>query len=80
MVTRERVLKVSELEEIDFDAQLMQYFETEQHSPDEGFYDGVEAFIADFRKEGWCKTELRSIIHTLFHLDFAIHCYGEYWF
>ena len=80
MVTRERVLKVTECSLEVFNDQLVSYYETKQHTPSEGFNDGIECFISDFRKEGWCKTELRSIIHTLFHLDFAIHCYGEYWF
>ena len=80
MVTRSRVLKVTECSLAVFNDQLAGYYETKQHTPDEGFKDGVEAFISDFRKEGWCKTEFRHIIHTLFHLNSAIHEYGCYWF
>lgn len=79
LVTRNRVLKVSKLEEIDFDAALMGYYETKQKKPGDD-YDGVDAFIKDFRKEGWCKTELRSILYTLFHLNREIGEYGIYWF
>lgn len=37
-------------------------------------------FVQDFLKEGWCKTELRSVICTLFHLNRKIYNYAEYWF
>ena len=47
---------------------------------EEDFGDGVEAFISDFRREGWCKTELRDILDTLFHLNREINEYGTYWF
>ena len=79
LVTRNRVLKVSKLEEIDFDAALMGYYETKQKKPGDD-YDGVDAFIKDFRKEGWCKRELRDILDTLFHLNREIDSYAEYWF
>ena len=42
----------------------------------EAYYD----FAQDFCKEGWCKTELRSVIYTLFHLNRKIYNYAEYWF
>lgn len=80
MVTRSRVLKVTECSLAVFNDQLVSYYETKQHTPDEGFNDGIECFISDFREEGWCKTELRSILDTLFHLNSAIHEYGCYWF
>lgn len=47
---------------------------------EEDFEGGVEAFISDFRREGWCKTELCDILDTLFHLDREINEYGTYWF
>lgn len=59
MVTRERVLRVTEVSETDYD---------------------IDQFIADFCKEGWCKTSLFDILDTLFHLDDAIDSYGWYWF
>ena len=46
----------------------------------EDFDGGIDCFIEDFRKEGWCNTELRSILDTLFHLNRTIDCYGQYWF
>lgn len=80
MVTRSRVLKISGCSLTEFNDMLVSYYGTKQHSPDEGFKDGIEAFISDFLKEGWCKTELRSILNTLFHLNRAIYEYGWYWF
>lgn len=80
LVTRKRVLKATKVEEIDFDAMLMQYFETKQKSPEDNYYDGVDAFIRDFLKEGWCKEEYRDIFDTLFHLNREISEYGTYWF
>ena len=67
MVTRNRVLKATGCSIEDF-AEVV-------NSPD-----GIDCFIKDFRKEGWCDTELRSILDTLFHLNRAIDCYGQYWF
>ena len=78
MVTRERVLRVTRCSVEDFNnhvatwakyAWLLEY----------GF-DGVDIFIKHFCKEGWCKRELCSIVHTLFHLDEEIFEYGIYWF
>ena len=37
-------------------------------------------FCEDFKREGWCKTELRSALHTLFHLNERINNYAYYWF
>ena len=59
MVTRSRVLKVTEVSEEEYN---------------------IDQFVKDFREEGWCKTELRSILDTLFHLNRAIDDYGWYWF
>lgn len=42
--------------------------------------DGVDIFMEHFAEEGWCKTELRSILDTLFHLNREISSYAEYWF
>ena len=67
MVTRNRVLKATGCSIEDF-AEVV-------NNPD-----GVDCFIKDFRKEGWCKTELRSILDTLFHLNREINDYAEYWF
>lgn len=80
LVTRNRVIKVTECDKEVFNDMLQGYYSTKQHSPDEGFKDGVNCFISDFRKEGWCKVEFRSILHTLFHLNETIHEYGCYWF
>ena len=67
MVTRNRVLKATGCSIEDF-AEVV-------NRPD-----GIDCFIKDFRKEGWCDTELRSILDTLFHLNRAINDYAEYWF
>ena len=67
MVTRNRVLKATGCSIEDF-AEVA-------NNPD-----GIDCFIKDFRREGWCDTELRSILDTLFHLNRAIDCYGQYWF
>ena len=67
MVTRNRVLKATGCSIEDF-AEVV-------NNPD-----GIDCFIEDFRREGWCKTELRSILDTLFHLNREIDCYAEYWF
>lgn len=67
MVTRNRVLKATGCSIEDF-AEVV-------NDPD-----GIDCFIKDFRKEGWCKTELRSILDTLFHLNSGINDYAEYWF
>ena len=67
MVTRNRVLKATGCSIEDF-AEVV-------NNPD-----GIDCFIKDFRKEGWCDTELRSILDTLFHLNRAINDYAEYWF
>ena len=67
MVTRNRVLKATGCSIEDF-AEVV-------NNPD-----GIDCFIKDFRKEGWCDTELRSILDTLFHLNRAINDYGQYWF
>ena len=67
MVTRNRVLKATRCSIEDF-AEVA-------NNPD-----GIDCFIKDFRREGWCKTELRSILDTLFHLNREIDCYAEYWF
>ena len=67
MVTRNRVLKATRCSIEDF-AEVV-------NNPD-----GIDCFIKDFRREGWCKTELRSILDTLFHLNREIDCYAEYWF
>ena len=80
LVTRALVIKSTGCSEKDFNDQLQGYYSTTQHSLDEGFKDGVDAFISDFRKEGWCKTELRDILDTLFHLGREINEYGTYWF
>lgn len=80
LVTRNRVIKATECSEKVFNDMLQGYYSTKQHSPDEGFKDGVDCFISDFRKEGWCKRELRSILDTLFHLNDHIDRYAEYWF
>ena len=80
LVTRNRVIKATGCSEKIFNDMLQGYYSTKQHSPDEGFKDGVDCFISDFRKEGWCKTELRDILDTLFHLGREINEYGYYWF
>ena len=67
MVTHNRVLKATGCSIEDFAEAV--------NNPD-----GVDCFIKDFRKEGWCKTELRSILDTLFHLNREINDYAEYWF
>ena len=67
MVTRLRVLKATGCSIEDFAGVV--------NDPD-----GIDCFIKDFRKEGWCKTELRSILDTLFHLNREINEYGQYWF
>ena len=67
MVTRNRVLKATGCSIEDF-AEVV-------NSPD-----GIDCFIKDFRREGWCDTELRSILDTLFHLNRVINDYAEYWF
>ena len=67
MVTRNRVLKATGCSIEDF-AEVVD-------NPD-----GIDCFIKDFRREGWCDTELRSILDTLFHLNREIDCYAEYWF
>ena len=67
MVTRDRVLKATGCSIEDF-AEVV-------NNPD-----GIDCFIKDFRREGWCKTELRSILDTLFHLNREINDYGTYWF
>ena len=67
MVTRNRVLKATRCSIEDFTEVV--------NSPD-----GIDCFIKDFRREGWCDTELRSILDTLFHLNRAIDDYGQYWF
>ena len=67
MVTRNRVLKATGCSIEDFTR--MGYS-----------YDGIDCFIKDFRREGWCDTELRSILDTLFHLNREINDYAEYWF
>ena len=67
MVTRNRVLKATGCSIEDF-AEVV-------NDPD-----GIDCFIKDFRREGWCDTELRSILDTLFHLNREIDEYGQYWF
>ena len=67
MVTRNRVLKATGCSIEDF-AEVV-------NNPD-----GIDCFIKDFRREGWCDTELRSILDTLFHLNREINEYGIYWF
>ena len=47
---------------------------------EEEFEGGIDIFIRDFCEEGWCKTELRDILDTLFHLNREISEYGIYWF
>lgn len=90
MVTRERVLRVTECDEDVFTDNIIHRINNgytdecyEMVLPDGGeepCLDGVDIFISEFLEEGWCKTELSDILDTLFHLDFAIHCYGDYWF
>lgn len=85
MVTRKRVLKATQCSEMDFDAMLMEYFEVHMKDPKDNYYDGIDAFIRDFRKEGWCKEEILTrdcncILSTLFHLNERINEYALYWF
>ena len=86
MVTRERVLKVSGLKVEDFnkwvnDIIAGQYSSAHEYSKWLAHgYDGVDCFIKDFCKEGWCKRELRDILDTLFHLNREIDDYAGYWF
>lgn len=68
MVTRERVLKATRCTAEEFN-----------HHVAPGI-DGVKVFMERFAEEGWCKEELSSIIHTLFHLNEEIFEYGIYWF
>ena len=79
LVTYDRVLKATEIPVKYFDNMLVEYGKTGQKNPSEHF-DGVTAFIEDFRKEGWCKREFRSIFGTLFHLNREINAYADYWF
>ena len=67
MVTRNRVLKAIGCS--------IEDFAEAANNPD-----GIDYFIKNFRREGWCDTELRSILDTLFHLNRAIDDYGQYWF
>lgn len=83
LVTRNRVLKATKVEEIEFDIWVFEIVYRKLSGWKE--YDdlrmsGVDLFIRDFRKEGWCKTELRDILDTLFHLNREIREYGIYWF
>lgn len=83
LVTRNRVLKATKIEEIEFDKCVFdivdrKLFRWEEYN--DLRMSGVDLFIRDFRKEGWCKTELRVILDTLFHLNRAIGEYSLYWF
>lgn len=90
MVTRERVLKVSGCDADMFTDNIVHRINNgytdedyEMVLPDGGeepIIDGVDIFIKEFCEEGWCKTELSSIIDTLLHLNRSIDDYGCYWF
>ena len=78
MVTRERVLRTTGCPVEDFNNNVANWAACIEYRM-KGL-DGVDIFIEYFRKEGWCKTELRSILDTLFHLNREIREYGIYWF
>ena len=86
MVTRNRVIKATGCPIEDFTRTVNRIIIAQSYNSHEYLmrmmydYDGVDCFIKDFRKEGWCKTELRSILGTLFHLNREINDYAEYWF
>ena len=86
MVTRNRIIKATGCPIEDFTRTVNRAIIAQSYNSHEYLmhmmygYDGVDCFIKDFRKEGWCKTELRSILDTLFHLNRAINDYGQYWF
>lgn len=78
MITRERVLKATRCSVEDFNNNVAGWAACIEYQK-KGL-DGVDIFMEYFRKEGWCKTELRSILDTLFHLNREIFEYGIYWF
>ena len=79
MVTRERVLKATGCSVEDFNNNVAGWHKCAELLQIPGI-DGVDIFMKHFAKEGWCKTELRSILDTLFHLNREIFEYGIYWF
>lgn len=79
MITRERVLKATECSIGEFNYHVATWPRYARLLLIPGI-DGVEVFMEHFAEEGWCKTELRSILHTLFHLNEEIFEYGIYWF
>jgi hypothetical protein len=83
LVTRNRVLKATKVEETEFDKWVFDIVDRKLSGWKE-YNDlrmsGIDLFIRDFRKEGWCKEEYRDIFDTLFHLGREINSYAEYWF
>lgn len=78
LVTRDRVLKATKCPVEDFNNNVADWAACTEYRM-KGL-DGVDIFIEYFTREGWCKKELRSILHTLFHLNEEIFEYGIYWF
>ena len=79
MVTRERVLRATRCSVEDFNNNVATWPMYAKLLQIPGI-DGVDVFMEHFAQEGWCKTELRSILDTLFHLNREIFEYGIYWF
>ena len=71
-----KVLEWTGLTEEDFDKSLEQYFELKQKKP-EG-KTGLQVFIEDFMKEGWCKKEKPELSEN--ELEEAVQDYVVYWF
>lgn len=79
-ITRELVLEVTRCSLEDFNNALKGYFKTKQKKPSDfkgTEFDGIDEFIKDFKKEGYCKkeppqTEKEWVEH--------IESYAEYWF
>lgn len=79
MITRERVLRATETSVEYFNHHVATWPMYAKLLQVPGI-DGVEVFMEHFAEEGWCKTELRDILDTLFHLDREINEYALYWF
>lgn len=79
MITRSRVLRATEISVSYFNYHVATWPMYAELLLIPGI-DGVDVFMEHFTEEGWCKTELRDILDTLFHLDREINEYASYWF
>lgn len=91
-VTRDVILNALDVDDTAFTDQIASFIRNGDTGNDERYLaiisddgedpvlEGWEVFRLDFFDEGWCKTDLRDILDTLFHLKRALNDYAGYWF